>query len=222
MQLTIPAGCTLDEFGYVVPDMDAIMRDIEHSERCALVDSLKATVHASIDSQLSRGELPILVAGQADGKTISTESMMVARVALLRLPRPILRSLVMAGCKITVDPVQVFRADSMYATCPEAVGVANAGTKTARIAGEAPNLTSIIMHEVGHLVDSLHVRFAVSRSQGWIAIWEAEKAAGRVEFFADQRLWPHEFFAESFSRFYCGERWKLSPAVQGFIENLKV
>lgn len=222
MQLTIPAGYTLDDFGYVVPDVDAIMRDVEHNERCAFVDSLKATVQDAIDSQLARGELPILIAGQVDGNPTSLESMETARDALLRLPRPILRALIMGGCKITVDPVPVFQANSMYATCSEAVGVANAGTKTARIAGESQGLAGTVLHEVGHLVDSLRGRFAVSRSQPWQAVWIAEKAAGRVEFSGDQRLWSHEFWAESFSRFYCGERWKLSPAVQSFIENIKV
>ena len=173
--------------------------------------NLQPTLDELIRDLLDAGQLPFL-SGAA-----RAEAMAEAKAALLLLPRPLLRALIKGRAKITVEPVRFFTSTSIYLTGDTAIGLTSIDRK-AKIAGECGDVARVTLHETGHLLDQCH-RPQISAGPQWRQIWESEVAAGRVETFGNEHLFPHEFFAASFSKFF-GNRAPLSAAVCNFMAEL--
>jgi hypothetical protein len=97
-------------------------------------------------------------------------------------------------------------------------GLANGHHAT--VAGGNENGEMIFHHELAHLADNARGWQSISGGEPWLALWRADKAAGRVSSFAGQDREPAEYFAESAARFWIGEGGSLSAGVQGYMRTL--
>lgn len=205
-------GWELDESGFWTwfppdgpqPDRARQLREVQFSDVQGILDE-------AIEAILDAGGLPLL------SGTARAEAMAEAKAALLRLPRSLLRALITHRAKITVEPVRYFTSSSVFLTGDRAAGLTR--DRKAKVAGGCGDVARIVLHETGHLIDHCH-RPLISAGPQWRQIWETERDAGRVEAFGNQRLFPSEFWAESFAQYFGGTRASLAPAVQRFMASL--
>jgi hypothetical protein len=203
-----------DDIGWELVDVGWVWlpSDTPQPDRARQLADIQATLDEVIRDILNSGQLPFL------SGTARAEAMEEAKAALMLLPRSILRKLIKGRATITVEPVRYFTSNSIYLTGDTAIGLTSVDRK-AKVAGECGDVTRVVLHETGHLLDHCH-RPQISAGPRWCQIWETERDAGRIETFGNAHLFPSEFWAESFAKYFGGNRAPLSPAVCRFVADL--
>ncbi len=205
---------------YTVPPLPT-RYDASRDPRRLRLKILAGDVDAMVDDILDGGEVPGISAAAVAGQQQPRASQVLfAKQALRRLPRVFLKAVFSSGKRIElVSGVDAARHPDFHRK-DKPRGIAN--ERLAAVAADANDFQATVLHEFAHLLDNVLDRQAISHDPRWRSIWKAEVTAGRVECFADQRIFPFEYFAESFARYWLSDasRCKLSGEVQVFMAEL--
>jgi hypothetical protein len=155
--------------------------------------------------------VPAVLPVEIGGKWPRPENVEAIRRAIDEIPLAFRSRWRDAGGRIEVIPGGAL-PDSGY------LGINKFNSARARVAGDHPDAAQTARHEFAHGLD--HALGFVSHSAGWIRIWQAEKAAGKVPTFAGQREKPEEFWAEQFGNLWHPTVFIVSKAAQDFIMGL--